>query len=227
MAEVWSYGITTVPQRVTTLLPPTLKSLARAGFDCPHLFVDGLVKAVDGAASITQREQPVGAFGNWILAAWELYVKEPQARLYAICQDDILMCRGVKEYVERCDFPKMGYLNLFTFASNEIIISTKEKGWCKSDQLGRGAVALVFSHPTLITLLQQSHMVNKPQLPKGNMSIDGAIQHALVRQAGIVEYIHNPSLVQHTGCVSVIGNHRHPEAKTFPGESFDITKAVI
>jgi hypothetical protein len=39
--RTWAYGITTVPSRLTTLLPRTITSLAAAGFDKPHLFVDG------------------------------------------------------------------------------------------------------------------------------------------------------------------------------------------
>jgi hypothetical protein len=39
----WSYGITTVPKRQNSLLQRTVKSLGEAGFDHPHLFVDGCV----------------------------------------------------------------------------------------------------------------------------------------------------------------------------------------
>ena len=229
MSEFWSYGVTTVPQRVNNLLPRTLASLAAAGFNSPHLFIDGLAdaKGIKGITSVSQRDQQIGAFGSWILAAWELYIRSPQSRLYAIFQDDLIMCKGVKEYLEQFEYPKDGYLNLFTFASNEIIISTKPKGWHKSDQTGKGAVALVFSHEVMYTLLQQSHMVNKPQLPKGHKNIDGAVSHALVTQAHLTEYIHKPSLVQHIGCVSTLDNPKHPDAKTFPGEGFNVVKEMV
>jgi len=215
----WSYGVTTVPQRLTTLLPRTLKSLEAAGFDSPRLFVDG---PYSGPLPATQRESPVGAFGNWMLAAWELYVRQPHAMMYAIFQDDVVLCRGVKEYLERCEYPEKGYLNLFTFATNEHMIFNKPRGWHRSDQLGKGAVALVFRHEAMVTLLQQAHLVHKPQMIKGNKNIDGAIQHAMVRQAGFVEYIHNPSLAQHVGRIGTLSNPQHPDAKTFPGETFSV-----
>jgi len=221
----WSYGVTTVPSRVSTLLPKTLKSLAEAGFTSPRLFIDGQCdsKLLSDLHSprITQRDSQVGAFGSWLLAAWELYIREPQAQMYAIFQDDLVMCRGVKEYLEKIEYPKKSYLNLFTFADNESFVWGQPQEWCKSDQLGKGGLALVFDHEAITTLLQQSHMVHKPQLPKGYKNLDGAVQHALVAQAGFTEYVHNPSLVQHTGEVGTLDNPKHPLAKTFPGEQFD------
>jgi hypothetical protein len=48
-------------------------------------------------------------------------------------------------------------------------------------------------------------------------------------EAGFTEYVHAPSLVQHTGEVSSMGNpwddtpgaKRYPFAQTFPGKDFD------
>ena len=226
----WQYGVTTCRQRLGTLLPDTLRSLAEAGFDRPRLFIDGCSshEVPDPLKSllITCRSPTVGAYGNWILAAWELYVRDPRAERYAIFQDDLVMCHGTRDYLERCEYPGRGYLNLFTFATNEHIIFGKPKGWHRSDQLGKGALALVFDHLAMVTLLQQSHTVDKPQLPNGNQSIDGAVQHALVAQAGFSEYVHCPSLAQHRGRETTIGEdfagRRHPTgartAKTFPGE---------
>lgn len=206
----WSYGVTSCAQRLESLLPKTLTSLAKAGFNSPRLFIDG-----------HYHHPSIGAYGNWLLAVWELYIRQPRANMYAIFQDDLVMCRGVREYLERCKYPEKGYLNLFTFATNENIVHGKSEGWMLSDQLGKGALALVFSHEAIVTLLKQSHLVNYPQLPKGHKNIDSAVKHALVSQAKWQEFIHNPSLVQHTGTEGTLGNPRHPKAWTFPGEDFD------
>jgi hypothetical protein len=216
----WAYGVTTCPQRLTTLLPRTLESLTRAGFDQPRLFIDG-PGIVQGTLPVTQRDSSVGAFGSWVLAAWELYVRQPKARLYALFQDDVVLCLGVREYLEQTVANHDGYMNLFTFATNENLVFGKPKGWLPSDQLGKGAVALVFPHEAMVALLKQEHLVNKPQLSNGHKNLDGAIQHALVVGAKMKEYIHNPSLAQHTGREGTLGNHQHPDAKTFPGEQYD------
>lgn len=222
----WAYGVTTCTQRLDGLLPDTLASLARAGFDQPRLFIDG--QGVSPyCLPVTRRDPPVGAYGSWLLAIWELYLRQPQANLYAIFQDDMRMCLGVKEYLERTDYQDRSYLNLLTSGPNEHRVFGKPNGWHRSDQLGRGAVALVFNHDAVVTLLQQTHTVHKPQLPNGRKNLDGAIQHALVAQAKFTEYVHNPSLVQHVGRDSTLGNRQHPDAKTFPGEAFDARSLLL
>lgn len=159
-------------------------------------------------------------------AAWGIYLADSKADRYAIFQDDIVLCRNVRTYLEAVEYPKQGYLNLYTFATNENKVFGKPKGFLPSDQLGKGAVALVFDHMAIHTLLQQSHLVNKPQLPNGKKNVDGAIQHAMVIQAHFKEYIHNPSLVQHTGKIGTLHNPIHPLAKTFPGENFDAMELI-
>ena len=69
-------------------------------------------------------------------------------------------------------------------------------------------------------------LVNRPQdVNRGHKAIDGGIVDAL-SPLGFVEYVHNPSLVQHTGLVSSMSNKRHPTAETFPGENFDFMDLV-
>jgi hypothetical protein len=227
---VWSYGVTTHPKRLSTTLPKTLESLAITGFDNPHLFIDGYGQNQTKLRT-TLRSESIGAYGNWILAAWSLYLEKPKADRYAIFQDDILLCKGVRQYLNQSSYPANSYLNLFAFGPNEHKIFGKSKGWCKSDQLGHGGVALVFDHLAMITLLKQTHTVNKPQLdgsgnknPKANL--DGTVSQALINQARFVEYVHNPSLVKHIGTNSVIGNAKHPEAKTFPGVNANILEIM-
>ena len=222
----WSYGVTTCTQRLNTLLPRTLASLAATGFDEPRLFIDG--GGYVGNLPATQRESPIieANYGNWLLAAWELYLRKPRATYYAIFEDDIILCKGIKQYIENHVWIEKSYLNLFTFATNEVVISNKPLGWCKSDQLGRGALALIFNQDAIISLFSQVDYLTKQHLePKGYRNVDGTIQTALTRLAGYKEYVHNPSLVQHVGQQTTLPRSiKQPEAKTFPGEDFDILK---
>lgn len=215
----WACGVTTVPQRLDTLLPRTLRSLGDAGFPDPHLFIDGPANY----AGATVRDPAVGAYGNWILGLLELYIRNPRADRYAVFQDDLMLCRNVRQYLDACPYPPRSYVNLFTFATNEQRIGGRERGWHRSDQMGKGALALVFDREAAVTLLQQPHILDKPtETARPHKNVDGAIQHALIFQARFAEYIHNPSLVQHTGqdCTT-LGNQRHPLALTFPGETFN------
>ena len=232
----WMYGVTTVPDRRDELLPRTLVSLCEAGFGNPRLFIDscrepGWYERRFGLP-VTARWPKLGTIGNWCLALVELYARNAFADRYAVFQDDMITVLGLREYLERSPFPPRGYLNLFTFrAENEKVISGKSPGWYEAgtlsprttDQCGRGAVALVFDNAGVRELLSSGSLVRKPRDPDKKIRtqrIDGGVVAAM-NAAGYREYVHAPSLVQHLGVYSSIGNHNQPRALTFPGEAFD------
>lgn len=62
-------------------------------------------------------------------------------------------------------------------------------------------------------------------MKRGHRSIDGGIVTALA-EAGWKEWVHNPSLVQHTGLVSSMRSKPHPRATSFRGEGFDAMELV-
>lgn len=237
----WACCVTTVPSRLHNgLLSRTTASLVMAGFPDFHLFVDGGGLAdcrkfleLYPSKGITFREPAVRTYGNWVLSLWELYVRNPACDRYAVFQDDFVTVRNLRMYLDRCQFPDgeggrpKGYWNLYTFPSNQELASkNKPQGqqfarWYFSNQHGRGAVALVFSLSGVVDLLSCRHMVLKPQdAHRGWRAADGAVVESL-RQQGYWEHVHDPSLVQHTGDVSAMGNSPHKKAVSFPGEEFD------
>lgn len=226
---IWSYGVTTVPARFHTTLPDTLRSLADAGFLSPHLFVDGagsVTMVPSGVRRVTTRSEPVGVAGNWVLSLYELYYVQPKADFYAVFQDDLEACRNLKTYLERCRKPKCKhYLSLYTSRSNQKSVPTCQgtpvDGWYTANQLGRGAVGLVFDRDAVVALLSSPHLAARPQDPvRGNVAIDGGIVTALT-QVGYKEYVHHPSLLQHTGVESTLGNQFVRTSDTFRGANYD------
>ena len=222
----WAYGITTVPERIGASLPRTLQSLAQAGFDRPRLFVDNCddpKRYVERfGLEVTTHSPRIGAYGNWMLALGELYIRQPNAFRYAIFQDDCIASKGLRKYLESWYPIDLGYLNLYTFPCNQKL-SDGKVGWYQSDQRGKGAVGLVFNRNAVLALITSKHALTKPQDPvKGTKSIDGGIVTSFVK-AGGREWVHNPSLLQHTGNSSTLGNARHPLATSFRGESFDVS----
>lgn len=240
----WAYGVMTVPKRKDTLLPRTLESLSNAGFEQPRLFVDGDEDVREWRLSFptishfTFRSPVIRVYGNWVLAAAELYIRQPHADLYAIFQDDFLASRNLRTYLERCEYPERGYWNLYTFPVNERLCQPGHVGWYPSNQMGKGAVGLVFNRETLLTLLTHQHMVDRPMdLDRGWRSVDGGIVTAL-KKAGWMEYVHSPSLIQHLGLDSTMDKRRkviHSEvhvptykwatstlSTTFRGVDFDL-----
>jgi hypothetical protein len=225
----WTCGITTVAERVCGgMLAKTQESLKNAGFTIDRLFIDGHADVEDTA---TIREPKISIVGNYLLGMLELYIREPHADLYAMFQDDIIAVKNLRQYIEQHEFPHKGYLNLITFPENTILSGGKQ-GWFASNQLGRGAIGLIFNQEGLLTLLGSPVTLDKPRLiinhahrvyPHKNL--DGMIVTAMKR-AGWKEYVHNPSLLQHTGGGQTtldnhIGNDRWPGADSFPGEEFD------
>ncbi len=246
----WQVGLTTVPSRRSDLLPRTLASLKAAGFPSPRLFVDG---CNDGPGwerefglGVTTRFPKLNVYGNWVLGLAELLVREPHADRYAMFQDDLVTCRGLREYLEGCEMPARGYLNLYTYAKNAAAIPAGHQGWHPAAERGKGALGLVFTREAVLALLTHqdaaAHIVERPLHPtRGWRAVDGGVVDAL-RKAGWREFVHAPSLLQHVGQLSAMDKRRsstgrgegHPtydwgdrgSSPTFPGEDFDATSLL-
>lgn len=242
----WQYAITTVPSRRNDLFLRTLDSLRRAGFDRPHLFVDGDADGLSwvrqfreekryGIESVTVRERNVRTAGHWTLTLYELWCRDPHADRYAIFQDDFVTYPHLRAYLETCPYPEDGYWNLYTFARNTPPFLRKKglpappgdyEGWYKSDQLGKGAVALILDHTAVRELLRSEYLVDRfMDQGRGHKAIDGGIVEAF-KVVGRSEYVHAPSLVQHTGHRSSMGNATHQTSPTFRGEGFDARELI-
>jgi len=235
----WAYGVTTVPSRRNNLLPRTLRSLSDAGFDRPRLFVDG--GSTEGwchfGLDVTIRGgDPARTHGNWHLTLLELFIRQPNADRYAVFQDDFVTVKGLRTYIESSPWPGKGYLNLYTFPSNQAVAPLDSGGrvgrWYEARllnsgsgehrlQTGRGAVALVFNQESALAILGSTEFLSRPLDPnRGHRAVDGGVVTAL-NKLGFREYVHDISLVQHTGDVSSMGSKPHPKAKSFPGETWD------
>jgi hypothetical protein len=229
----WTYGVMTVPARRKTLLPATLKSLAYAGFPEPRLFVDGcdhrlaLDYEAEFSLQVTCHSPVISVHGNWALAMLELFIREPHAQRYAMFQDDLVALRDTRQYLERLDYPDPpqasvpGYWNLYSAPSNQVIAPARN-GFYLSNQCGKGALALVFSREALLTLFSSRHFVERPCCKiRGKVAVDGGIVSAMLK-AGWKEYVHNPSLVMHTGwktsTLDKKWDESHYKKTSFPGE---------
>lgn len=228
---IWSYGITTVPARKVDLFPRTLASLALAGFDTPRIFVDGASSGYGSGyghpfLEITYRNPVIKTVANWHLALLELYIRSPRADRYALFQDDIVLYKNLRQYLDQSPYPIKGYLNLFTFPRNQDRAPANHIGWFESDQTGLGAVALIFDNLTARILLGSMHLINKHQdQQRGTYALDGGVIDSL-KERGWKEYCHSPSLVNHVATSTTMNYHpNHPQtfaqAYSFRGEQFD------
>lgn len=242
----WSYGLTTVPSRLDNLTRRTLKSLEAAGFPDPWIFLDGAgsypihLVSEYGRYKTTFRNPPVRTFGNWILSLWEIYLRNPQADRFAIFQDDIVACRNLRSYLEKCEWTPKTYQNLYTVPGNAHP-RRGQIGWHPAVLPGKGALALVFDRDALWQVLRGVDISTRPLVvgrevnafPRSWKGVDAAVVDSLTK-VGYREMIHWPSLVQHTGMcdekdapkagpdpVSVSANSRKAPSDCFLGEDAD------
>lgn len=231
----WAVGVTTVPERICMMLPRTIDSLRRGGFESPRLFVDGakdIREYEHFGLECTLRWPRIRAWGNWWLAFNELFIRQPHADRYALFQDDILTVRNLRQYLEATEYPHRAYLNCAIYPQNH---EPGRKGWYKAPSgkngwRGFGAQGLIFDRQAMFTLIGEKldDFTHKPtaiptqQAPGGKAyeSIDGAVVSKL-ETFGIMEHVHGPSLITHIGDVSAIGHSRQPDIVGFPGEDFD------
>lgn len=199
-------GITSTYQRMENLLAETRASIERAGFVYYEIFID-------------DRLTP---FGNWIVGLWRLRILHPRATRYLMLQDDLLACGGLRKYLERMKLPFRGYLNLYTAEENEPT-ETRQRTWHKAKHHGVGAVALMFDSVAVTKLLSSKRVATWNQSSGGRKGIDYVVSTAM-KDVGYVEYVHSPSLVQHVGDHSTLGEERIRRAISFPGEDFDCSK---
>lgn len=202
----WACGIVTIPKR-KELFDITVSQIARAGFSEPHVFTD----------------DNLGTAGRWFLSLWELYMRNPQADLYAMFQDDFVCGLNVREYLEHTCTQENVYWNLYTHRENAPL--AKSDGWFRANQLGKGAVALVFPRKAVKALLTSEYMFDRFVPSERNMdrhrkAIDGGIVSAL-KKFGFEEWCHYPSLVQHTGVQSTMGNAPNQTSPCFAGVEVD------
>lgn len=240
----WTYGVTTVPSRRGTTLPRTLASLRASGFPDPVLFVDGidhheaLSWEKEFSLPVVNRYPALLTFGNWVMALEELYIRSPNIHRYAVFQDDFVCSRNLRAYLDAQPYPDgeggrpKGYWNLYTFnfysrraPRDQTVRREPPKGFYASPtQQGFGAVALVFDRQGVWDVLQdRGNIVTRPSHPTDRAwrAVDGGIVEAMKR-VGRYEMVHCPSLVQHIGDVSSMGNPRHQVAESFRGEDFDL-----
>jgi len=215
----WAYGITTVPERIQSgCLEYTIDSLAQAGFDNPHLFVDD---AFDSSWKsriperlhsypVTGRYRRMGIHANWVLSLTELCFLHPHADRFAIFQDDIFLVDWAKEYLDNYRIPEHAYLNLLTVKSN----LDKKRAWefYPAKNRCRGAQALVFSQKAARELLSSQPLMKYINNHRRGEGIDIIVALAMKHKKHR-PFVHTPTLAFHRVYESTVG---HPQYQEMP-----------
>lgn len=216
----------------------SIESLARAGFGPPHCFVDGPFDDLPRLArhgTVTARDRAVGGWPSFLLAATELYLREPAAEHYLLVEDDVLYCRDLAAYLER-HRAGLEVASLFASARVEEAIRPRGPGFSRLNpgwHVSSGSQALLFSNARMEELLASEFVRGYRRRPPADVSPqhfrrDGlhhtdCVVGRFAWQAGCGIQYHWPSLCQHIGEASFMypgftGKRDSRHSADFPGE---------
>jgi len=201
--------------RLESYLPRTLESLAKAGFPKPRLIVDGATDAALYAAfglALSMHDPPLGFDGSWLAAAQQLAALHPDAGRYALFEDDVVCCLGLRRFLDGYQFPADGYWNLYCASNNES--RQTGIGWHTPRKPAQGALALVFNRAGIDAAATSEYLQYHIAATPRKHAIDGLVYDAMWK-AGFRERVHYPSLVQHIGMRSSIGQSVQRHAASF------------
>ena len=229
----WVVGVTTAPRREPTLVQ-SAASLRAAGWAEAIIFADPGSELDEAALPflVTRRTRALGSWPNWILSLTEMYMLDPHADAYLICQDDVLYCQGLREYLENELWPEraLGVVSLHT-------ASHQDRGglgfYCTEyGPYSWGAQAYVFPNASLRALLRDPAVINHRQRGRlnGERNVDGVVG-TWCKESGLGYYLHSPSLTQHIGDTSTLWRRAttasgRRQAATFVGEDYDARRLI-
>lgn len=237
MPLVWSVGVTTAPRAVSTqrydamaqergfrsgpAIEWTLESLANAGWDDITVFAETKShKPESGYSRWIERPQPLGSWKNWRASLHQLMNDRPDADVFMLCQDDVIFCRGLREFLDATLWPDdTGIVSLYCSArysaGSGLIPLSRHVFW--------GALALLFRKETVEAVLKQ-HLGKE----EGNR-IDVRLGSWCTQQRRKM-WVYTPSLAQHTGEYRSTLQHGGGgglSASDFRGEHFDCRTLVF
>lgn len=203
----WAVGVTTAPRRKPTL-EACLSSLVQAGWNQLRLFAEPgtEIPAAFSYLPVALRDGVLGAFPNWYLSLAELVMRNPHADAYFLCQDDVLLSRGLRAYLEQTLWPApdVGIVSVYC-PSHYAVGQTKgfhieNRGWDSW-----GALAYIFPNPSARAVLTDPAVLNHRHHgpAEGLRNIDSLLG-SFCRRRRLRYLVHVPSLAQHIGETSTI-----------------------
>lgn len=239
----WTVGLITAPRKEGYYLDKTLDSLARTGFSDVRIFAEPGSIVPEGY-NATYRKKQYGDWTNWATAFYELLLSEPDTDLFLMIEDDIILCRMTKEYLEY-SIPQLGEFasvspytpsklkrrNIVGFHnesrgiqtwSTQAVVMTRQKAICffSDYDVQRHRFENVFGKDEKYWCL--------PYTDSKNSIKDVVIGHWAAKN-NLPIYYHTPSLVEHIGYHSTLTDMKTTvensrKSADFVGENYDLSE---
>lgn len=222
----WTTVVTTT-KRAEPTLAETIDSLVTAGFKWPIVCADGHVELPDRGCYYVGHDDKTGAYPNYQRAISLALCQSPPADFIMACQDDILMARGAKRWMESQiaswgDTSQVGFWSLYVpmvnirrYSGGEFNEREKrEQGfWWQiyGEDLPRrtyGALAFVWPRKSA------EAFVERAPRKRDKSKVDYRCGE-FCRNEGLQVWMPRKSLVEHTGRTSTVhgdvpwDEHRH------------------
>lgn len=214
--RTWAVGVTTAPRKVSTL-GRMLNSLEEAGWSEAWIFAEPHTDTTCLCPDhrLIVRSETLGAFPNWYLSLTELVMRAPAVDAYLMCQDDILLSPGLRDYAlaELWPASEAQVVSFYCAAANE---QNGARGFVRLDAGWNtcGALALVFPNAVARALLCDSLFLHhRNRGPRRGMANIDSVIGLWCRQSGIPFYLHQPTLVQHIGDHSTLWGKLSPSPR--------------
>lgn len=197
MINKWAIGVTIAPRDIRTY-DRTLDCIIDNGWE-PYLFCEPGVNLLPKYQNLPHMIRP-RCYGSWkscfhsLKCLYEFY---PDAECYGLFEDDLVLCKGIKEFLSETLWPS----DDCAFASiySPDIYTKKEIGYYPCIQRNLwGGLAYFFTPNTIKKCIKHPYVIRYNGIHKditlGNWA----------KQARLVPYYFSPSLAQHIGETSTI-----------------------
>jgi len=227
----WTVGVTTAPREKGYYLDRTLRSLRNAGWDNIVVFAEpGSVIPDDFDGDVVSRRKQYGDWTNWGTGLYELFLSEPDTDYFFMAEDDALVCKGAKQYLES-SLPFIGdfaSVSLYTPAKYQ----QKTKGFfnCCTGMGTWSTVTVIMPHQSVWKFFSDSDVqkhrfddifkvnrewwLNTPCVSYGQGytsiidTVGNTVKDAVIGQWAYKNklpiYYHTPALAEHIGYYSTL-----------------------
>jgi len=228
----WAVGVTTAPRKEPTI-GRSLRSIVSAGWKDIHVFAEPGSPIPTGIVglTVTRRGETLGVLGNWFLGLSELLHRDPDADAYALFQDDVVLARNVRQYLETTLWPaeRAGLVSVYCpepYANGGPGFREVSTG---GGLLGALSYILPSAAAKWIVTAGTATWFRRRTFSRESRRLDVLIGQ-LLAQAGWSAFYVSPSLAHHVGEHSTlwpgIGASRKRRAGDFVGEHYDALRLL-
>lgn len=217
----WTVGVTTAP-RPQHYLDQTLSSLSEAGFEDITIFAEPDTPIPETfSGPIVHRPKRYGDWTNWATGFYELLLSHPESDLFLMTEDDVIINRFAKTYLESAfptlkEFASLSFYTPSKYAKKEFKGFHNElKGefiWSTVTVIMTRKQAISFFSSSLVQRHRFEDIFDKPDTfwccpntdPRN--SIKDAVIGKWAESQQLPVYYHTPSLAEHIGHQSLLTN---------------------